>query len=142
MPVVFELDRETRVVHSRAWGAVTEPELMRHVTGIRARFDDGILDATWVQLLDFSDVTSVADLSTADIRHLASVNPWPSTALRVFIMLSPEVYGLGRMYQSMVGAASDRIHIVRSFPAALTLLASQRYDRFKLDEKAGLSTAT
>lgn len=50
MPVAFNLDPHARLVRSRAWGVVTEADLMGHVVSMRALFASGALDADWAQV--------------------------------------------------------------------------------------------
>jgi hypothetical protein len=114
MPAEFELDRSGCVVRSRAWGNLTEDDLARHVQGLRELFENGTLDATWAQVSDFSNVTSVAELTTDGVRRLAKSNPWDPEALRVFIVPTDELYGLSRMYQAMAVGDSGSMRVVRS----------------------------
>ncbi|MEQ1693051.1 MAG: hypothetical protein ABMA00_17305 [Gemmatimonas sp.] len=129
MPGDFDLDYTARIVRSRAWAVVTEEDVRNHVSRMRELFADGTLDGEWAQIADFSAVTSMTELSTAGVRRLARDNPWPATAVRAFVMPSPEVFGLGRMYQSMVGEASDTIGIVKTAASAEEWVARHRRDR-------------
>ena len=126
MPASFTLDRPRRLVYSRAWGALREQDLLQHADSVRTLFDNGTLDGTWSQLADFSDVTSFDEVSSNGIRKLAERNPWPRTTRRVVLAPSALAFGLGRMYQLMLGAGeSDRLQVVRTEAEALALLDAE-----------------
>ena len=50
MPADFELRPETRTVHSRGWGALTDAGLVAHMARISALFKAGSLESDWAQL--------------------------------------------------------------------------------------------
>ena len=123
MPASFTLDTPRRLVRSRAWGALSERELLQHADNVHALFDNGTLDSSWSQLADFSDVTSFDEVSSDGIRQLAERNPWPRDSRRVVLAPSPIAFGLSRMYQLMLGSVEgDRLQVVRTEADALALL--------------------
>jgi hypothetical protein len=122
MPADYSLDRIRRVVLSRAWDALSEQDLVEHVRLMHDLFADGSLDATWSQIADFSEVTTVGEISSAGVRSLAAQNPWPKTARRVLIAPVTVVFGLSRMYQLLTGAEDEHLTVVRTEEEALSFL--------------------
>ena len=100
MPVDFTLDRDARVMRSRAWGVVTEAEIADHGTKVRELLESGAITAAWGQLLDFLGVTRFEDLPSDGIRRLAEKNPWPQSTPRAFVIADPVTFGMSRMYQA------------------------------------------
>ena len=126
MPVDYELDHGSRVVRSRTWGDVTEDDIARLQLGIQNLFRDGILDAAWAHVADFTGTTSVADLSAAAIQRRAHSNPWPPGSCRVLIAPSTVVYGLARMFQILSADENERFIVVHSAAEAHTWLLQAR----------------
>jgi len=123
MPVDFTLDPVTRVVHSRAAGHVSEAEMAEHARAIVALFAVGTLDASWAQLLDFSEAAEAAHISSDMIRRVAQYNPWPSTIRRVFVSPQEVIFGLLRMYQVFADLDAEHFFVARSTEEALEWLA-------------------
>jgi hypothetical protein len=126
MPAEYSLDHADRLVSSRAWGSLSESDLSDHVREMQILFANGTLDAAWAQIADFTGTTSVSELTAEGVRRLAQGNPWPRTALRVFVAPTTTVYGLTRMYQILAGADPDSLCIVNSRTAALALINERR----------------
>jgi hypothetical protein len=93
------------------------------MSAIRRLFDDGTLDGSWTQLADFSDVTTPDDFSVEAIRDLARSNPWPPECRRIIIAPATVIFGLGRMYQLLIGDPSESVAIVRTRAEALERLS-------------------
>ena len=123
MPVAFALDPDARLVRTRAWGLITEDELMSHATSIRELVASGALDEDSAQIADFCEGASLELLSSDAIRRLAEHNPWPVGALRVFIAPSDVIFGLTRMYQ--LWADLERMHVVWSMAEARTWMTER-----------------
>jgi hypothetical protein len=126
MPADFELQRETRTVYSRGWGALTDADLIEHTARIAALFKAGALDVDWAQLLDFSAVDNVDGVSTAGVRQVAERNPWPRYSVRACIVCTDEQFGLVRMYQALGDPKTDGIGITRSAADAVAFIARER----------------
>jgi hypothetical protein len=77
MPADFELDLVERTVRSRAWGVVTGDDLSCHLERMRALFDQGILEATWGQVADFTAVEYFDHISSEVIRLWRNVTRGP-----------------------------------------------------------------
>jgi hypothetical protein len=126
MPAQFELMRGTRTVHSRGSGALTDADLFDHMTRIAALFRAGVLDGDWAQILDFSAVDNMDGVSTAGIRRIAELNPWPRFAVRACIVATDEQYGLVRMYQALGDPKADDLAIIRSAAEADAFVMRER----------------
>jgi hypothetical protein len=126
MPADFELDTVERTVRSRGWGIVTDGDLFNHLERIRTLFDQGILDSNWAQVADFTAAERFDHISAAEIRRLATLNPWPKASLRAIIVPSDLGFGLGRMYEMLCGTRGENVCVVRSKADALAWLAHRR----------------
>jgi hypothetical protein len=123
MSTEYALDHGRRIVTSRASGRVTEQDLMQHVLAMRRLFEDGTVDATWSQLVDFRALTQLDAISSDAVRRLAAENPWPRAARRVFVAPAAVAFGLSRMYQLWTGTTNEHFHVVRSETEALSILS-------------------
>jgi hypothetical protein len=126
MPADFELMPRTRTVYTRAWGALTDADLLGHMARITALFKAGAVDSDWAQLIDFSAVENMDGVSTAGVRQVAEGNPWPRYAVRVCIVGSDEQFGLVRMYQALGDPKTDDLGIFRSAADADAYIARER----------------
>src|SRR5450432_2730724 len=99
MPAVFKLDPSKRMVYSRSSGILADEDLLGHIGKIRDLFEQGVLDSSWAQIMDFTATTELAAVTSEGIRLLAAQNPWPRESIRVVIAPTNEVFGLTRMYQ-------------------------------------------
>jgi len=101
MPADFDIDSANRIIRSRAWGDLTDEDLLAHMDRIAALFEEGTIDATWSQIYDLRSVESIDGLSGDGIRSLASGNPWPEGSFRAILTPQTAVYGMARMYGTM-----------------------------------------
>jgi hypothetical protein len=119
MAVEFELDTVQRVVRSRAMGATNDAEFREHRQRITQLFEEGTLDATWVQLIDVSAVDTVDALSSPGLRQMAALNPWPKESRRAILATTTVSFGLGRMYQMACGDKGKNVRVCRTMAEAL-----------------------
>lgn len=97
--------------------------MLDHMAAVRALFEEGNLDATWSQIVDFTGVTEVGEPLGDTVKDLARANPWPRECRRVIIAPMTAIFGLSRMYQLLTGDTEQNITIVRTRAEALDLLA-------------------
>jgi hypothetical protein len=126
MPAVFELLLSQRTVYSRGSGSLTDAELFEHMARISALFKEGVLDADWAQICDFTAVEDLTAVSTAGIRRMAEGNPWPRPCIRVFVVDTDEQFGLARMYQTLGDPKTDDLAITRSATEAEAFVGRER----------------
>jgi hypothetical protein len=89
-------------------------------------FEQGILDATWAQVADFSPAERCDHIASEEIRRLAACNPWPRGSLRALVLPSNLGFGLGRMYEMLCGTQVENVCVVRSKADALAWLSHRR----------------
>ena len=126
MPFDVELLPAERVVLTRAWGTVTDDDVVGQVERTAALFRDGTIDGDWAQIVDYSAVTDVDGVTSAGVRRAAEANAWPRYAVRAVIVSSDEQFGLARMYQALGGPKTSDLCITRSAAEARAFIASER----------------
>lgn len=115
MPCSYLIDIPNRIVFSRAWGVLTDKEIIAHATTLKPdpRFDRGFR-----QVGDFLGVNAIL-LTSAAIRAVALDNPFPRDAKRAFVVPSDEAYGLARMFTLYLDADPSAFAIFRALEPAL-----------------------
>lgn len=114
MPFDIALNEAKRIVMSRAWGELTDHDLLSHLQYVTDAFAQGILDQSWGHIADFSKVENLGRVSSQVVQELAERNPWPSESPRVLIVPSDEQYGLARMYQIFGEPKTESLVLVRT----------------------------
>ena len=109
MPFDVVIDTEHRIVFSRAWGEFTEADVLAHRQHLIANPQ---FDSTFRQLADFSGVTRLA-ISSSSVRAFTSSDPWDSEARRAFVASADVVFGMARMYASLLGESRSNIAVFR-----------------------------
>jgi hypothetical protein len=130
MPTEFNLDHTNRLVYSRAKGDLTDEELLDHLKKMRVLFEDGVLDAAWAQICDFSTVETFAAVTSDGVRHMALANPWPKESIRVLIAPTDIAFGLVRMYKMLGAGQTSNVHITRFAAEAQAIIALTRARNF------------
>jgi hypothetical protein len=126
MPFDFELDRERRIVLSRASGSVTDEELLDHMARTRELFKAGVLNSTWAQIADFSEAEDASGVSSIGVARLSEGNPWPRGTARVVIAPKDVQFGLARMYQLLGDLQDHGLEVTRSVADALEFVERRR----------------
>jgi hypothetical protein len=109
MPFDLVIDAEHRIVYSRAWGEFTEADVLAHRQQMKA---NPLFDSSSRQLADFSGVTRLA-ISAASVRALTSSDPWDSGSRRAFVASADVVFGMARMYATLLGDSRSNIAVFR-----------------------------
>jgi hypothetical protein len=126
MPIHIGLNRGDRIVRIRAKGALADREILATARRMADLFADATLDASWIQIADVNDVECFDGVSSQGIRKLASLNPWPEDSLRVIVAPTDLGFGLGRMYEMLLGETSQNLCVVRSEAEAQARVAKER----------------
>lgn len=109
MPADYLIDRALGVVFSRAWGVLTDADLLDHQRrlGQDPEFEPGLN-----QLFDFHEVTDV-EVSAAGVRTLAERNLFRAGSRRAFTVRPGEmaIYGLMRMFQILTTEYPDELRV-------------------------------
>lgn len=109
MPAEHVIDAEAGVVYSRAWGVLTDDDLLDHQRRVR---DDPDFRPGLNQLFDFYDVSEVA-VTPAGIRTLAERNPFGDGARRAFTVRpgALAMFGLLRMFELLTSEHPDELRV-------------------------------
>jgi hypothetical protein len=106
MPVEYVIDKEKRLVITRAWDRVTYADFKAHQDRL---LSDSGFDPNFRQLLDATKVTS-SDITASDVRELTSRPVFSPTSSRAFVAVNPAYFGIGRMaeaYLSLMRLSSE-----------------------------------
>jgi hypothetical protein len=107
VPAAYTIDPNQRVVYSRAWGILTDGDLLGHQSRLKA---DPAFDPSFNQLFDFRTVTE-ARLTSDGVHHLARRNAFGLHSRRAFVVLSPEMYGMMRMFEILTSDDPDELRV-------------------------------
>lgn len=99
MPVGLKLCEEERIVYSLFWAEVTESDLKQDINNVSTLIREGTIDASWAQVVDFSEVESASSVTSTCVQSLAQQTPWPKETIRVLVITNTLIYGFSRMYQ-------------------------------------------
>ena len=121
MPAEYRIDRPRRTVYSRAWGILTDQDLIQNSAALYA--DPGF-EAGLDQLYDFTEVTEVK-VSSPVLLHLALSSRFAPTSRRAVAVSSDIAYGMARMYAILSGR-EDTIQVFRDRPSAVQWLEAPR----------------
>lgn len=115
MPLSYLIDTPNRIVFSRAWGVLSDREIIAHAAALKSdpNFDRGLR-----QVGSFLAVNALL-LTSAAIRAVAQDNPFPRDARRAFVVPSDEAYGLARMFALYLDADPKQFEIFRALEPAM-----------------------
>jgi hypothetical protein len=119
MPVSYVIDAEQRLVRSRAWGVLSDEDLIAHYRAIAA---DPLFEPTFSQLGDLREVSEVT-LSATIIRREATLLVFDRAARRALVASSDLAFGISRMYAQQAEAAPQNIDVFRDITEAERWLA-------------------
>lgn len=118
MPTDYLIDLPRGLVISRAWGVLTDEELLART---RALAEDPRVRPDMRQLSDFREVTDLK-VHGATIHAMVGLNPFGAGARRAVIVGSDASYGMARMYQLLQDTAPDSVDVFRELEPALEWL--------------------
>jgi len=118
MPGAYTIDPVRSIVLSRAWGVVTDRDLLAHVRALAA---DARFRPHFSQLADIRGAADVA-VSSSGIKDLAKLNPFGAGARRAVVVDRDVIFGMARMYQMMREPSTDEVEIFRDLDLALEWL--------------------
>lgn len=114
MPADFRIERDNRLVITRAWGVLTDAETRAHYNAI-AR--DPRFDRDFSLLCDLRDVTHI-EASRHTLRDLARFSTFAEGTRRAFVVSQDEHFGLARMLQAYCELEGAEVSVFRSITAA------------------------
>ena len=94
MPHQYTIDSLRRVAHIRVWGALTPGELQEMVDELNG---DPRISAEVAKLIDLRELTSVAAISSLDVRAIAAAALSPASR-RALVTADSAAFGLARMF--------------------------------------------
>jgi hypothetical protein len=115
MPASYWIDQPLGVVFSRAWGVLTDEDLLAHGKVLRA---DARLTPGLRQIVDFRDVTKL-DVTSEGVRRSAKNNPFGSDTRRSFVAPLDETLGMIRMFGIYMNADPSQFRIFRTLGPAM-----------------------
>jgi hypothetical protein len=114
VPADFVIDKEHRVVRTRAWGFLTDAEtqahyaLIEHAPGFEPDFS---------LLCDLRGVTRI-EAARNTLRDLARFSTFARGAQRAFVVQNDEHFGLARMLQAFCELQGAEVGVFRSLNEA------------------------
>jgi hypothetical protein len=118
MPEAYRIDAAHRLVIGRAWGIVTADDIHRHYARLRA--DPAFIPA-YRQLADLRDVERV-EADSASVQREARQRTFSANAGRAFVVQEAHVFGMIRMFGTIVEISGSSIEIFSTLAAALKWL--------------------
>lgn len=109
MPAEYLVNRKLGVVFSRAWGVLTDTDLLEHQ---RRLGQDPQFEPSLNQIFVFEDVTAV-EVTAAGIRALAERTLFGAGARRAFIVHpgAMAMFGLLRMFEILTSDHPDELRV-------------------------------
>jgi hypothetical protein len=109
VPADYEIDVAAGTVFSRAWGVLTDGDLLAHQRRLRK---DPAFQPSMRQLFDFREVTEV-QVTGDGVRTLASANKFGKGARRAFVVKpgADAMFGLLRMFQILTTMDQDELRV-------------------------------
>ena len=115
MPASYLIDDERRTIFSRAWGVLTDADVIRHN---RALILEPRFRAGYNRLADFRDVTELRLTAEVVLSESALLRLAPESR-RAFVVSSDLAFGFARMFQ-LGGAVSDEaLQVVRDLESGM-----------------------
>ena len=128
MPVEYRINKLAGIVHTLAYGELTDAEAMAYQNGLKS---DPDFEPSYREFFDFSDVEPFR-ITPPGIRILASSRPWEDDALRAFVTHDDLAYGMLRMHQSLLDPKTQKVGVFRTASEAWQWL-EQAKDRPESD---------
>ena len=114
MSMSYKIDRERRVVLTRAWGVLSTQELIDVTSRILL---DPRFDPTYRSLGDLREVSDIT-VDTFDTAHMAATPLFAPGTRRAIVATSDVAYGMARMFAAYAERNGQEVRIFRDMPAA------------------------
>jgi hypothetical protein len=118
MASAYLVDTSRSLVLSKAFGTLTDDDLLGHVRALRA---DATFHNRMFQIADFRDVVKIA-ISSVGVRKLGALNPFGEGARRAVVVTTDFAYGMARMYEMIREPSDDELEIFRTLEKAVEWL--------------------
>jgi hypothetical protein len=109
MPWNYSIDKERRLIISKAWDRLTFAEARAHEEELES---DPDFDPEFNQLIDLTGVTTF-DVSTVEAKVLSTRLVFSPKSRRALVATNPQVFGMGRLLESyhIMGKARDETRV-------------------------------
>lgn len=118
MPISYRVDTSLRLVFSRAWGVVTDGEMLSHSLALRA---DPRFEPDFKHWLDAGAVTDL-QLTSEVVRRLAAQTPFGPGSRRAVVASADFVFGMSRMFQLLRDDTPGQLSVFRDPASAHAFL--------------------
>ena len=118
MPSAYVIDASRHLCLSRSWGVVTGEEIL---TLIQATVSDPQFRPDFAQLVDMREVTTV-DVTTDFVRLFVAKSTFGAGSRRALVAGSDVVYGMARIYGTLLDGRPAEFQIFRDLQLALDWL--------------------
>jgi hypothetical protein len=115
VPASYLIDTTRGVIFSRAWGVLTDEEILAHANALRA---DARFTLRLRQVADFREPTKLA-VTSEGVRRAARNNPFGPDARRSFVAPLDETLGMLRMFGIYMDADTNQFRIFRTLGPAM-----------------------
>jgi hypothetical protein len=114
MPAEFQIEREHRLVRTRAWGVLTDAQTRAHYDEI-ARHP--AFERSFSLLCDLRGVTHL-EAAPNTLRDLARFSTFARGTRRAFVVTLDEHFGLARMLQAFCELEGAQVGVFRTLAEA------------------------
>lgn len=115
MPGAYTIDETRGIVLSRAWGVLSDKEILGQARALAA---DSRFRPHFAQLADLLGVSAM-NATAAGVQERASINPFGPGSRRALVVSSGAAYGFGRMYQIVRRDDQGEFEIFHDLDSAL-----------------------
>ena len=115
MPGSYLIDQTREIVFSRAWGVLTDDEVIWHAKSLRA--DDRFFPG-FKQIADFRELSEIL-VTPEGVLQVAHINPFTRNSRRAVVVPNDLAFGLVRMFEALAEAEPDQFRIFRDMGPAL-----------------------
>jgi hypothetical protein len=118
MPGGYTIDEAHQLVLTCGWAEVTGEQALWHLRTLAA---DDRFAPDLRQIIDLRRVTDF-DLTCAAVERLAELSPFGCGARRAFVVSTPVIYGLARMFENLRARRGDTFLVSRDMDEVLDWL--------------------
>lgn len=118
MPLDYEIIPELGLVHSRAWGVLSDAETMAHYARIA---QDPSFQPSFSLLCDLRGVNHI-EAAPQTLRDLARSSTFAPGTRRAFIVHNDEHFGIARMLQAFCELQGATVGVFRTLREACDML--------------------
>jgi hypothetical protein len=111
LPATYSIDVERKLVLSRAWGVMTDEDVLEHARMLRA---DPLFDPTYRQLLDMSGITEDRVHTNTKQESSTYSQLFASGVRRAWIASADYTFGMARMYAVAAERHGQTIGVFRT----------------------------